>query len=120
VIIKREDVLASQALLGIEGIPLDEDSVRCAYRTLAKKHHPDAGGDAAQFAAIDRAKHLLLAQIKRLATAQPQPVLQKEDCANCGGRGRVVIRKGFATMTITCNRCKGSGDMAWDEDTYDT
>lgn len=119
-IIKLDDILSAQKLLGLEGYPLQEGSIKDAYRKLAKLHHPDAGGDPAQFAAIDRAKHLLLEQLKRTEALKPREVLQKADCPNCKGMGRVVIRRGFGRMTITCGRCKGSGDANWDEDIMDT
>ncbi len=35
--------------LGLDAVPADLDALRAAWRTAAKRHHPDAGGDAARF-----------------------------------------------------------------------
>jgi curved DNA-binding protein CbpA len=45
----------------------DDDVVRAAYRTLARKHHPDAGGDAQQMAAINEAWAVLGNRKRRAA-----------------------------------------------------
>jgi hypothetical protein len=42
-------------LLELEGQELTPAKAKAAYRRLAKKHHPDAGGDAALFAELDAA-----------------------------------------------------------------
>jgi hypothetical protein len=39
--------------------------IESAYRELAKKHHPDVGGDAAQMAALNRARTEGLAALER-------------------------------------------------------
>lgn len=116
-IIKNEDVESAVTLLGITGYPLTAENVNNAYRKLAKEHHPDTGGDMGKFVAVDRAKHILLEHLKRSKATQPK--WTKPDCPNCGGKGRVMLRRGFATMTVTCGRCKGSGDADWDADVVD-
>lgn len=44
------------------GIAADSDraTVRCAFRTAAKRHHPDAGGDKATFRQVREAYEVLL------------------------------------------------------------
>lgn len=119
-IISKAMVEQAQTVLGLEGLPLTLDSVKVAYRTLAKKHHPDVGGDPQQFAAVDRAKCLLEEWLVKNPIQHVAEQMLKEDCPNCKGKGRIVIRKHFGQMTITCGRCKGSGDANWDEDLQDT
>ena len=41
-------------VLGVDAGSSDEE-IKTAYRRLAKKHHPDAGGDEKQFAEISNA-----------------------------------------------------------------
>lgn len=116
--VTKQQVEDAQKVLGIDGTPLTREAIKIAYRALAKKHHPDAGGDAAQFAQVDRAKCILELWLDR----QPKEPRdwRVEACPACDGKGRVVVRKGFAQMTITCGRCKGSGDAQWDADVVDT
>jgi DnaJ family protein A protein 2 len=45
-------------ILGVER-GADAEAVRRAFRTLAKKHHPDKGGDAEKFKAISKAANVL-------------------------------------------------------------
>ena len=46
------------AVLGIDP-SADTDTIRRAYRELARRHHPDFGGDARQMASINDAWHVL-------------------------------------------------------------
>lgn len=46
---QRQQALAE---LGLED-PVDDDTIRQRYRELAMKHHPDRGGDTAQFQSIN-------------------------------------------------------------------
>ena len=46
------------AVLGVDPMA-DTDTVRRAYRDLARRHHPDFGGDARQMASINDAWHVL-------------------------------------------------------------
>jgi curved DNA-binding protein CbpA len=50
------------------GVPRDADTaaIRKAYRRKAKTAHPDGGGNAEAFAALERAVHILTDQQKRL------------------------------------------------------
>ena len=49
-------------ILGVEP-EADQAAVRNAYRALARRHHPDAGGDPAEFKRLRRAYEQALAQI---------------------------------------------------------
>ena len=46
------------AVLGVDP-RADTDTIRRAYRELARRHHPDFGGDARQMATINDAWHVL-------------------------------------------------------------
>jgi hypothetical protein len=52
----REDALK---VLGIKG-DITAEAVKKAYRQLAKRHHPDVGGDAEQFRRVNEAYQLLM------------------------------------------------------------
>lgn len=114
----KQMVEDAQKLLGLDGVPLTEDNIKLAFRTVAKTAHPDAGGEAAQFAAADKAKCILLEWLKKA----PDPVAQfmREDCPNCRGTGSVTIPRGFGRLRIMCGRCKGTGDAGLDVDVQDT
>jgi curved DNA-binding protein len=49
------------------------EEIKSAYRMLAKKHHPDAGGDAAKFAEISNAYDILSNSAKRAEYDSPTP-----------------------------------------------
>jgi|Deesub1362B_J571_1020462.scaffolds.fasta_scaffold00001_124 molecular chaperone DnaJ len=40
-----------------------------------------------------------------------RPGTGKEDCPLCGGRGQVRYQQGFFTVTRTCHRCQGTGEV---------
>ena len=56
--LELENYGAACAVLGLNW-PVAKDDVKQAYRTLAKQHHPDAGGDREEFEAIQDAYKLL-------------------------------------------------------------
>jgi DnaJ-domain-containing protein 1 len=49
-------------VLGVEP-EADQSAIRNAYRALARRHHPDAGGDPSEFKRLRRAYEQALAQI---------------------------------------------------------
>ncbi len=53
---KRQDALA---VLGLQD-PVDEQTIKQAYRRLVMQHHPDRGGDKVRLQAINAALDLLL------------------------------------------------------------
>lgn len=97
--------------------PTTADEVNGAFRVASKRAHPDAGGDPAAFAAVDRAKHILLEWLKRVEVKTP--IQQKEDCTRCEGKGHLMSHRGFRSMRVTCPKCAGSGDANYDHDVSD-
>lgn len=73
------------------------DMVKSAWRQLASVHHPDRGGDAAEFSRVH--KHYLEALME---ASKPKP------CPTCEGSGKVLARRGF-TLKIACPKCHGTG-----------
>ena len=51
-------------VLGVEP-EADQAAIRNAFRALARRHHPDAGGNAAEFKRLRRAYEQALAQLDR-------------------------------------------------------
>ena len=49
-------------LLGVRDLPCREEVTR-AFRVAAKRHHPDVGGDAAQFGRLQSAYRVALAGV---------------------------------------------------------
>lgn len=66
----------------------DVDVIHAAYRTLAKKYHPDTGGNAAKFNALSEAHAVLTDSYKRrkydatLAPKKPRKKAQAPQEAN--------------------------------------
>ncbi len=56
---RRERRAEALAQLGLAD-PVDDDTVKRAYRRLAMEHHPDRGGDKERLQAINAAARLLL------------------------------------------------------------
>lgn len=113
-------VLPLLELQTLEG--LTEDTVRDAYRVVAKKTHPDRGGDATVFANADRAKHMLLQWLKQRdkVVIKAEPGNFGKKCEVCGGTGRRRVQRGFSSMTMVCGTCHGSGDAQYEADKVDT
>jgi molecular chaperone DnaJ len=40
-----------------------------------------------------------------------EPGTRRVSCGTCGGRGQVYSQQGFLTMSRTCSRCRGTGQM---------
>lgn len=91
---------------------LDAQAVHAAYRTEAKRAHPDAGGTPEAFAAVDRAKHILLAWLdkqERLDTIKSHGGVTV--CPRCSGDRRIVLQRGFRQMQVQCPTCQGNGEL---------
>lgn len=100
-----------------------EEAVKSAYKSAARKAHPDMEtGSAEKFAAVDRAKHVLLKWLERQAADGP-PKLKAEQCTNCGGKGYVERQgqRGFkvTTLRVQCRRCNGTGEEGVEHDRGD-
>jgi DnaJ-class molecular chaperone len=75
-----------------------EKEVRVRYRELSRTAHPDAGGDAAEFAELTAQRDAALARIARAP------------CPACNGSGQEVIaRRGPKVVTRLCPECRGAG-----------
>lgn len=71
---KRKEMMYTQSPYDILGVsakdnPSDE-TIRTAYRRLARKHHPDKGGDEKEFIKIQEAYHVLTHEDERRAYDQ--------------------------------------------------
>lgn len=89
----------SQALatLGLEKTATLVD-IKARWRELAKIHHPDVGGDAAEFERYQKAYRAACDE----ASAQRL-------CPECKGVGRVLMSRGFSNITLSCHACGGTG-----------
>ena len=86
------------------GVPPDitVGGLKRHWRSLATKHHPDHGGDPAEFDKYRKAYNEALdIAIKR----------ERDNafCRPCNGTGRIIVRSGFNQTTLTCSSCRGKG-----------
>lgn len=94
---------------------LTTELVLAAYRAKAKDAHPDAGGSAEAFAAVDRAKYVLLSWLERQARdgagAVPHGGVTK--CQRCDGKGYVeLLTRSFGgRLRKQCPGCHGNGEL---------
>ena len=107
------------------GAPMPESAgeVTASYRKAAANTHPDAGGTLEAFAAVDRAKHVLLKWLERQSKEAPAK-LEADHCPDCEGRGFVVrkAQRGFKTteLRIQCRKCRGTGELGVEQDVGET
>ena len=60
----RMPVKEARSVLDLpEGVELTKKAINDAYKSLARVHHPDAGGDASKFTRITEAKDRLMLQV---------------------------------------------------------
>ncbi len=90
------NITESYALLGLAETATP-DEVKAKYKDLVKAHHPDLGGNAVQFQAVQNA-------YKRVVDH-----MRAANCPECRGRGKVLRARGFSSMHETCRDCQGSG-----------
>ena len=64
---QHEDDFSWQQVLGIKNPAPTLEEIEDAYRTLARKHHPDAGGDVEMFRALTIHKKNAEAYVNRLS-----------------------------------------------------
>ena len=117
----------------ILGVPrnAEQDEIKKAYRKLARKHHPDAGGDEAKFKEINEAYEVLSDEKKRqiydqYGTGNPNHIPQGWGGAGAGGTYTVnfsdfgswaeileSIRRGEGIFGATGGFDFGSGTSAY-------
>lgn len=73
------------------------DEVKARWRELAGLHHPDRGGDAAEF--------------HRYRLAYHQALKTASICKNCHGKGKTIVANGLSQLMIRCPSCKGTGSL---------
>lgn len=126
-IVNREHAEEAFALLNADGVlapTLDgllEQQVKELYREACKTAHPDGGGTLEKFAAVDRAKHVLLKWIAKQGDSPPPMNVVK--CGNCEGKGNVTIKsqRGFKITELRrqCRKCNGTGEEGVEHDRGD-
>ena len=72
--------------------------VKSRWRELCMAHHPDRGGNAAEFNNINKAYKAAMEE-----ASAPKP------CGPCTGSGKVRVFRGFCSTEVTCQSCSGSG-----------
>lgn len=80
------------------GVPPDAtpEAIKAAYRGKAKQHHPDAGGDAEKFGAIQRAYDVLSDEAKR----DRYDKTGSTDTMDRGARIEAMARERFGSMLV--------------------
>jgi DnaJ-class molecular chaperone len=95
-------------ILGVSRQSSDEE-IRSAYLALARKHHPDKGGDGAKFTEINEA-YAILKDRKRCSLFIKDLLVWNKECVACKGKGALFKQKGFANRSsIPCSACGGAG-----------
>lgn len=111
-IITEKAAREAAALLEVPLEGLTEAAVTTQYRAKAKAAHPDGGGTTELFAAVDRAKHVLIRWLARApAPASDVPHGSVTVCPRCGGQGYYMRQHGFKAMRMQCPSCRGSGEV---------
>lgn len=92
-------------------LPYAAPSVQVAFKAAAKNTHPDKGGTAEQFAAVDRAKCILLVWLEKREKRPPVTTGAGTVCTQCGGKGFVLSQRAWRAMRVQCPTCRGTGDL---------
>jgi DnaJ-class molecular chaperone len=113
---KASDALFLLSLWNIDQPPIElddhtVDTINDWYKRAARRTHPDIGGSAEEFAAVDRAKHVLLKWLERQAAAPPPPHGGVSECPRCHGERHVYLWKGVRKLRVQCPTCKGNGEI---------
>jgi curved DNA-binding protein CbpA len=96
------------AVLGVHAGQSNEE-IRAAYLALARKHHPDRGGDTDTFATIASAYAAVRDTPRRELQARRWAVLATR-CKACGGDGYTRTSKGYTRAELAgCAPCGGAG-----------
>jgi curved DNA-binding protein len=91
------------------------EAIRRAYRELAKKHHPDTGGDATRFAAIAAAYAVLSEASERRKYDVFLDEQRRAESAGHGARGAH-----YSWENVASPRRGGRSDASEFDDIYDT
>ena len=84
-------------------------TIHAAYRALAAKHHPDAGGDNDYFCRLTEAWSVLCWKDRR-KRYDDELALTRDKCSMCRGKGVVYKQVGFISrVESACPKCKGVG-----------
>ena len=75
------------------------EQVKVRYRELAAEHHPDKGGDPANFSRLHELYKQALKHAEALAAL----------CPECHGAGRVIVTTGLSSLKMVCKACGGAG-----------
>lgn len=89
------------------------------YKVQAKRTHPDMGGTPEAFAAVDRAKHVLLHWLERAGPAVEVPHGDVQECLRCKGKGYTMQQRAFRQMRMQCPSCRGTGEIYDREESAD-
>lgn len=76
------------------------DEVKKRWRELAAIHHPDRGGDSAEFSRWNK--------LYEAAMVEAQTEIE---CPICDGKGAIVKARGFHSTRIRCSSCGGTGKV---------
>lgn len=127
-IVNRSHAEEALAILNADGSlapvldGLLEQQVKELYREACKTAHPDGGGTMEKFAAVDRAKHLLLKWLEK-QTDEPALPPMGVKCPSCAGRGYRMsdVQRGFkiTSLRVQCRKCRGSGELGVEHDQGD-
>lgn len=83
--------------------------LKAMYRVLSRRHHPDKGGEVAQFQEVTRAWSTL-GDPKARHTLHIQMAGLGEDCDNCATRGYTMRSINIVTRARhICEKCQGNG-----------
>lgn len=78
------------------------DTLKSAYRSSARVHHPDNGGDPVEFTRINK---LYMQAMAHAATPKR--------CGPCAGTGKISTQSGrsFEVVKFPCSACNGTGTI---------
>lgn len=97
----REGITSKLDLGGADAATTREE-LSAWWRAIARRTHPDHGGNAADFIA---ARHAYVRARSRL------PRIDTNTCHGCRGAGRFTMTMGFVIVTVICPVCLGSGKL---------
>lgn len=88
---------------------MTQEEVKAVYIKLARKHHPDMGGNKDKFSAITGA-YRLISNKEELKKFMLQMQGVGKECVMCAGKGATFKQRSLTSRVATaCNNCEGSG-----------